>query len=295
MTANAASEGRPRRRISIATPCRNAAAHIEETVRSVLANTALRDPSVQLQYLVCDGASTDGTVAIVERLFEQARAPNLDLHLISEPDSGMYEALARGLSRMDGDIRAYLNAGDYYSPTAFEVVLDLFQRPGVDWLTGLQVRYNRHSHLVAANLPYRYRRRHFETGEYGRWLPFLQQESTFWDASLQRVIDLDRLASFRLAGDYYLWRRFAEHAPLHVVEAWLGGFKVHDGQLSLDRAGYRAEVATMTRRPGLADRLLAGCDAVAWHSPNWLKRRLNRDSLFSYDLARQEYRLDVHR
>ena len=58
------------------------------------------------------------------------------------------------------------------------------------------------------------------TGRYSA----LQQESTFWRAEMMAIVDLDMLASYRLAGDDYLWNTFATMAGPKVVKALLGGF-----------------------------------------------------------------------
>jgi len=105
-------------RFSVITPCRNAAAHIAETAASVLGQSALRDGD-ELEYIVCDGGSTDGTLEALRALAAPA------MRVISEPDGGMYDALARGLRLATGDVVAYLNAGDYYHPHAFRAVREI--------------------------------------------------------------------------------------------------------------------------------------------------------------------------
>jgi glycosyltransferase involved in cell wall biosynthesis len=62
-----------------------------------------------IEYLVVDGASTDGTVALLEKYQQQ----NL-LKFISEPDGGLYEAMNQGIKLSTGDLIMFLNAGDYF-------------------------------------------------------------------------------------------------------------------------------------------------------------------------------------
>src|SRR5690349_3953356 len=92
--------------ITIVTPCRNAERYIARTVESILRQTAVQSGRVKLQYIVCDGASTDGTVEVVRKMCGS------EATIISEPDRGMYDALGKGLKRATGDVVAYLNAGD---------------------------------------------------------------------------------------------------------------------------------------------------------------------------------------
>src|SRR5512139_3842863 len=123
-------------KFSVITPCLNAAAHIGETAASVLGQSALRDGAT-LEYIVCDGGSTDGTVEILRGLASPA------MRVISESDGGLYDALARGLRLATGDVVAYLNAGDYYHPHAFRAVQEVLSaRPDCRWLTGFAVDYS---------------------------------------------------------------------------------------------------------------------------------------------------------
>jgi hypothetical protein len=98
-------------RISIVTPSLNQGEFIEETVRSVLLQGY---PS--LQYLVIDGGSTDGTVAILEKY-----APWIDFW-VSERDRGQSEAINKGLSRCDGEWFNWINSDDYLLPGALEAL-----------------------------------------------------------------------------------------------------------------------------------------------------------------------------
>lgn len=271
------------KKISIITPCLNAERRISETVESVLGQSALLSGRVELEYIVCDGGSTDRTVPIVESYRNKA------VRILSGKDKGMYDALAKGLKQASGDIVAYLNAGDFYDKCAFDIVLDLFEQMGVQWLTGYNVHYNEKSYFVNVKLPYRYRRSFFASGLYGTSLIFVQQESTFWSSSLNEIIDYDRLASFRYAGDYYLWSQFAKRCDLQVVEGYLGGFRIERGQLSENREAYLAEMATISCKPTLVQHLLAVFDRVMWYAPVEFKKFLNRDGLFRYDHERQQW------
>jgi glycosyltransferase involved in cell wall biosynthesis len=271
-------------RISIVTPCRNAERLVGRTVESVVEQTAVRSGRVALEYLVVDGASSDRTLEVV-RSSARARA-----EILSEPDTGMYDALAKGLRAVTGDVVAYLNAGDAYSATAFEVVADLFSRPDVQWLTGLRVLCNVAGAVVSAHLPVPYRRTFLAKGAHdGVRLDFVQQESTFWRRSLHAQLDLRELATFRLAGDSWMWSRFARAADLHVVEAYLGGFTRQPGQLSERVAEMRAELGRFAGPLSPGERTLAWLDRAAFYLPPLLKKRLSPARLFRYDFARERW------
>ncbi|MCX6406093.1 MAG: glycosyltransferase [Propionibacteriales bacterium] len=245
-------------RFQIVTPCWNAAEWIGETVRSVARQSVLQDPSVHIDYTVVDGASSDRTVeAAHEAWIEQ---PNASLRILSEPDQGMYDALVKGLRAGSGDVVAYINAGDYYSDQCLEVVRTCFERFGARWLTGTRTLYNAEGAVVASRVPFAYRRSLIRSGHYG---PrgrggSIQQESTFWSRELLDRVDLERLKSFRLAGDLFLWTQFAQHADLSIVAAHLGGFRFHGDHLSDAMDRYNAEADGFLLPPVRGGRFRAG-------------------------------------
>ena len=264
-------------KISIVTPCHNAQRFIEETVVSVLNQAAVRAGRVELEYLIVDGASTDATAEIVESL----RAPQISV--ISEPDTGMYDALAKGLSRASGDVIAYINAGDYYHPYAFDAVIDIFEAPNISWLTGYSTIYNEKGVVTKVSAPFVYRRRLLKCGAYGTYLPHVQLESTFWRRELLESVDMKTLARLKLAGDAYLWNCFSRAAELHIAETQLGGFRKHRGQLSENADAYQAEASSFARAPTLVDRMIAHHDRVLWQAPTRVKKLMNAKHFLCYD------------
>jgi glycosyltransferase involved in cell wall biosynthesis len=270
-------------KISVITPCFDAQAGIRPTLASILGQRAALQGRVALELIVCDGGSTDGTQAIVREVCGDAAI------LVSEPDRGMYDALAKGLARATGEVCTYLNAGDLLDPGAFDVVADVMQDGRISWVTGINLKYNDRLQLIQASLPFRYQRDLIAKGLYGPVLPFVQQEGTFWRRDLIDHVDLHVLATLDLAGDYYLWRSFAAVAELVVVESALGGFVFHEGQRSEDLRGYLAEMEKVRDRPGIIDLLRAWVDLKLWDvlPPNW-KKRLN-PSLLRYDRRRRRW------
>ena len=275
-----------RKRFSIVTPCFNAERYLAETIDSVLAQRAWREGRVELELLICDGGSTDGTLAIA-RSYEE-RYP--EVRVLSRPDNGMYEALARGLGLVTGDVLAYLNAGDYYAPQAFDIVDAVMGAGGVDWVTGYRVTYNELSQVVHVRLPYRFRSRFFACGYHGLVLPFVQQESTFWSRRVHEAIPLDELAAYRYAGDHLLWLHLSRVTELAIVQGWLGGFKVHRGQKSENLSGYLEELRGMVGRPRLLDRVLVQLDRLLWSGPDAWKLAWNARGIFVFDHGRQVWR-----
>jgi glycosyltransferase involved in cell wall biosynthesis len=263
---------------------RNAASLVGRTVSSIVTQSAVQSGRVRLQYLLCDGASTDDTITVAS-----AAAGDTKLEVISEPDSGMYDALAKGLRRTEGDLVFYLNAGDLLFPGALDVVLDIMGTTPVSWLTGYGAIVNVDGVVVSMSLPFRYRQALLRTNAYGSILPNLQQESTFWRAEMTANADLDLLATYRLAGDHYLWSTFARVAEPTIIKALLGGFTQHGQHLSDDGAGYRDEVARHAPRPSALTLPIALVDNILWRSPDRVKKVLNGEHLLVYDRASKSW------
>ena len=92
-------------RFSIVTPNWNGDRFLEQTLRSVIKQRA---QGLEVEYIVVDGQSTDGSAAILER-----HRKDIDL-LICEPDHGPASAINKGLKRATGDLVGWLNADDFY-------------------------------------------------------------------------------------------------------------------------------------------------------------------------------------
>jgi glycosyltransferase involved in cell wall biosynthesis len=267
---------------SVITPCRNAAARLPTALRLVQEQTAVISGRADVQHVVIDGASTDDTREVVTGWRGHS------VELISEPDQGMYDALAKGLRRATGDWITYLNAGDTLDETAFDTVLDIASKRGnISWITGRSVMKTDRGQLVRGTVPFAYRRSLILAGQYCRrpplFLPFLQQEGTFWRRDLNDRVDLERLSRFRLAGDYYLWHCFAAECEPVVVASRLGIFQQHPGQLSEQRAEYLREVATVAEPLKLGTALRGAADAFLWYTPTRVKKLLNREQILLFD------------
>lgn len=91
-------------KVSIVTVAYNSVATIANTLSSVAAQG-----HADIEHIVVDGASTDGTLAILQE------AQHGRLSVISEPDSGIYDAMNKGMRRATGDIIGFLNADDFFS------------------------------------------------------------------------------------------------------------------------------------------------------------------------------------
>ena len=94
-------------KISLITACYNSAKTIATAMESVLAQKG-----VEVEYIVVDGGSADGTVAIVEEFSRKERKDGFEFKWISEKDRGMYDAINKGIAMATGDVVGILNADD---------------------------------------------------------------------------------------------------------------------------------------------------------------------------------------
>lgn len=218
----------PLPRISIVTPSYNQAQFLPETIASVFSQNY-----PNLEYVIIDGGSTDGSQEIV-RSFDKSLA-----YWVSEPDQGQYDAINKGFSHTSGEIMAWINSDDKYTPWALRVVAEIFLRfPHVHWLTTLYpLAWDERGLAVECYPRQGYSRASFFRGEYlpgavAGWhtTGSIQQESTFWRRSLwdQAGGTVDK--SLQLAGDFELWARFYKLAELYGIGTPLGGFRRQKNQ-----------------------------------------------------------------
>ena len=111
------SDTSPLPRVSIVTPSYNQGQFLEETIRSVLLQGY-----PNLEYMVIDGGSTDGSLDII-RKYE----PWID-SWVSEPDRGQSHAINKGFSRATGNVFGWLNSDDYFAPGALTTLMELRSR-----------------------------------------------------------------------------------------------------------------------------------------------------------------------
>lgn len=114
-------------KISIITVCYNSEATIRDTIESVLS----QDYS-DIEYIIVDGASKDGTMAIVNEYKDRIAK------IVSEPDKGIYDAMNKGVSLATGDVVGILNSDDYYetSNVIEDVVQHFEQAPNSELVFG---------------------------------------------------------------------------------------------------------------------------------------------------------------
>ena len=212
--------------ISVITPVLNAAHTLERTLLSLSQQKAV------FEHIIQDGGSIDETEPIVRK-----HTPNYALRYFREPDTGIYDAVARGMEKSTGDILAWLGADDYYLPWTLSTVEAIFRRyPEVNWIGGLPAFGYKDGTVVKINpLAPVYLQSAIQRGwQRAGCMGFLQQEAMFWRKQLWLDVDAPSIVRrYKLAGDYHLWKAFASRTPLHSVSTVLAVFSVSEQQSSV--------------------------------------------------------------
>ena len=264
-------------RFRIITPCFNAERFIQDTLDSVLGQKG----DFFIDYVVVDGGSTDKTVEILSRTKHRADKeadPRISFRFISEKDEGMYHAIYKGFKLTTGDICAYINADDLYMPNAFSAVADVFVNyPQVKWLTGIPTYLNEPGQNYVPHVPFKYSRSFLIKGFYGTTVEGVYQQSNFWRSDLLSCVNMEAFGGFKYAGDFFLWRHFAEHENLYIMVSVLAGFRIHGNNLSISaRKEYILEFKSIRKPPTIIDKQVFLLFLLCHYLPNRFKTLFNR-------------------
>jgi glycosyltransferase involved in cell wall biosynthesis len=212
-------------KVSIVTASYNSAATIEETICSVLDQNG-----VDVEYLIADGASRDGTADIIRR-YDSRLA-----WWVSEPDGGQVHAINKAFSHATGDVLGFLNADDALTPGALEkVVAEFAANPRSEIVSGAIEWIDIEGRTLGTHYG------EIATLEdildiYGVWWggrQWVQPEVFFRRELKERVGAFD--VRYHLAFDYDFWVRcFCAGARVTRIPERLARFRRHGAQKSLD-------------------------------------------------------------
>lgn len=240
-------------KISVVVPSFNQAAFIEQTLKSILDQGY---PNLEL--IIIDGGSTDGSVDIIKR-YEDRIA-----YWVSEPDGGQTNGIIKGFERATGDIACWLNSDDLYERDTLREVATFFQaHPSARFVYG-------NCTWIAPNGDVLYYRR--EMG-FNKWLwlysyNYIPQPASFWKLDLYRQVGgLD--PNYKLDMDGDLFARFSNVTELcHADKPW-ARFRFYPEQRNQkfreqsDREEYQILCREVGRRVSLPKRAVLGLIARA--------------------------------
>jgi len=201
----------PYPRFTVVTPSYNQAQYVGLTVRSVLLQ---RYP--ELEYIVMDGGSKDGTQKVLEPYADRFA------YYVSEKDKGQADAIHRGFARSTGEIMGYLNSDDMLAPGALLGVAEFFHtHPDVDVVYSHRCTCNAQNRVMWYwILP--------EHSNYRmlRW-DLIPQETCFWRRRIfEKCGNIN--PEFHFAMDYDLFARFMLNGKLKRLNRFLGCFRQHE-------------------------------------------------------------------
>lgn len=227
--------------VTIVTPSYQQADYLEATLQSVLTQDY---PNIE--YIVIDGGSTDGSIEIIERYADQLT------YWVSEPDEGQSSAINKGLMRAKGEIVAWLNSDDIYLPGAIARAVEaLHAHPDTGMVYG-----NLQSVDAAGRV--------FNTITYKQYnladllaLRIIGQPTVFMRRSvLEQAGPLN--ISYQYLMDHNLWVRMAMHAEMvYLPETWAAARHHPAAKNTALSAGFGEEAYRILRwaeeRPELID------------------------------------------
>ncbi len=245
-------------RITLVTAVYNGEDYLDATLRSVL-----NQEYPNLEYIVVDDGSTDGTPEIIANYERQ-----LSVHLRQE-NRGLYAALNAGFARSSGEIMGWLNSSDMLQVNGLFTVGSIFRGlREVEWITGRPTKISDTGMTIDVLPLPRWSRARFLAGAN----KYIQQESTFWRRSLWERAGGRLSTEYRAEGDFELWVRFFRHARLHSVNALIGGYRLHDGALSASHMQrYNATCDAIAAREVQS---LRGGERAALQSFRWLTEKV---------------------
>lgn len=254
------------------TTCYNRAGSIRRSMESVFAQDYQ-----DIEYIVIDGASTDGTLDIINEQRLRAESedfirehPAFTMHVVSEPDEGMYEALNKGIRMATGDIIAMLHSDDaYYDDSTLTAVAAAFEDTDCDMLyaDGQYVSSKGHGRVV----------RDWRGGSFARWkvrCGWLPLHTTCYikAAAMERLGLYDE--QYKIAADTDLLLRYLTDGTLrvhylrrYVVRMLMGGMSTNADK----RRRMWNEDVTIYARHGFRYPVIAKIEKMAWKVPQFVR------------------------
>jgi glycosyltransferase involved in cell wall biosynthesis len=227
------------------TPSFNQAAFIEETMRSVL-----DQDYANIEYIVIDGGSTDGSVEIIKKYADRLA------YWVSEPDRGQSDALNKGFARSRGEIMAWLCSDDVYVPGTISRAVEAFRaNPRAAVVYG-QTEYvdaqgHRRTDIKRNPFGYPFRRQYALRGGH-----HFSQPSGFWRRFAWQAVGPLR-TDLHYTMDFDLWMSMAERFDfVYVPELW-SRYRIHDSsKTGTSRAKFDQEGTRVRRDHHRRSRLL---------------------------------------
>jgi glycosyltransferase involved in cell wall biosynthesis len=203
-------------KVTIVTPSFNQAEFLEETMLSVL-----NQSYPNIEYIVVDGGSTDGSVDIIKKYEDRLTS------WVSEPDNGQSDAINKGFKQATGEIYNWLNSDDVLYPDSVKIAVHFMQKhPGKEVVYGDRVVIDQNSKIIDVFEPLTV------TRSSSRLLLRIPQEVTFFTADLwHRVNGLNEELHYVMDSD--LWFRFLDETKFFHIPFFMGAYRQHEESKSV--------------------------------------------------------------
>ena len=235
-------------KFSIITPSFNQLGCLKRCVASVA-----DQQGVDVEHIVMDGGSTDGTVEFLEEHLansSELKANGYSFSYISEKDDGMYDALNKGFSRASGELFAWLNCDEQYLPGTLQKVVDFYAtNPSVDILFGGMLMVNPEGEFLACRKAMPMRRNFLEASYLYNYSCAMFVRESLW----KRLGGFD--VEYENAGDEeWVRRALSIGAKSETLNDYLSSFAYSDQNLS-SLGGALKEHEALKQRGSAASRI----------------------------------------
>lgn len=221
--------------ISVVTPALNSERYIRETLESIW-TTPGAEPGETVEHIIVDGGSTDQTLSI---------ASEYPSRILTGQDSGMYDAINKGLAAATGDVFGYVNSDDEVTREWLDVVSTSLARSSSSrWMVGPTIIIDGAGEEQATLRPPRW----LTAARFGAlgW-NCLPQPSTFFRTDFARELGgFD--TTFKLAGDYDLFMKAMMVERPRYAFVPLTRFRLHDANLAKNHDAMAAEARRVASR-----------------------------------------------
>ena len=225
-------------RIGVVTPTLNAERYLQQTLDSIWSQQGY---GIEVDHVIVDGGSTDGTLEIAARYPSRA--------VVAADDRGMYDAVNRGMTMVVGEIVGYINGDDEVAPGALRIVAEaLRRRPEAGWACGTVEYIGPHGEVLGRMTPVPLSLRSY-TGLGWSCIP----QQTVWArrSFFDLVGPFD--TAYRNCGDYDWYARALRLEHPLILKEVIGRFRLHPGQISLDPEKMARESRMVQERYGRRD------------------------------------------
>ena len=247
-------------KVSIITSCYNRKATISGAIESVLAQDY---PNIE--YIIVDGASTDGSLEVIRSYGERITK------VISEPDHGMYEAINKGIRTATGDVIGLLHSDDFlYNDHVISHIVKQLEETGADFLygNGLFVDSNNTDKIIRNWIGGTYRTWKVRHG----WLPlhptcYIRKEAIMkrglYNETYKIAADSDFLLRYLMGGDLTV-----TYLNEYIVRMRMGGLSTDNGK----RKQMWKEDIRVYHSHGI-NPIMAKIEKMMWKVPQFIKAK----------------------